>query len=88
MRQTEDPFDALLFIEESIIEHGEKLGMIDGRLEGQAEGAALGVQKGNEIGTEVGYYAGSLAVYKNMAHTMGYSERLSRISPTSYISEL
>lgn len=57
-----DPFDALLNVEETLMDSAFDDGFRTGRVLGYAEGHALGTTKGGEVGEELGFYAGAAEV--------------------------
>lgn len=46
----EDPFDKVLFVEESLQQDGFNAGFVDGRRNGQEEGYIVGLKHGRELG--------------------------------------
>ena len=60
----DDPFDKVLFVEQSLQQDGFNAGFLDGKRKGHDEGFNVGIEHGKEVGKEIGFYKGFLETWK------------------------
>ena len=82
----EDPFDKVLFLEESLHQRGYNAGFESGKNAGKEEGFKVGLLHGKELGKEIGFYKGFVETWKNVLSVKDASKR--QISLLESLSQL
>ena len=62
----DDPFDKIVFLEESLQQEGFHAGFQTGKKSGEEEGYKVGLNHGKELGKEIGFYKGFVLMCQEM----------------------
>lgn len=73
-----DFFDAVLFLEDSLVEKGRQVARKDVVKKAVSEGYELGYQKGFELGKELGYMQGCVQAWETLGCTPDQKARSQR----------